>query len=874
MTFFVQRILALALAVLVLLPLLTASAQTARTPPVMRLGDAVRPVAYDLALTVDPAQPNYTGRVEIEVDLTRALDFFWINGATLDVRSAVLTLAGQRYEARATSAGEHFIGLDFGRSIPAGRGRLTLAFAGRFSTNETRGLFRQQEQGEWYAFTQFESTHARRAFPCFDEPQWKTPWNVTLTVRREHVAVSNAPMLSERPAEGGMKQVRFATTLPLPTYLVALGVGPFDVVDGGTAGLNKTALRYIVPKGRAAEARYAVQTTGRLLELLENYFGRPYPYEKLDSMVIPITVAFGAMENPGLITYRSGVLLARPGMDDERFQQRYAAIAAHEIAHQWFGDLVTMNWWDDVWLNESFATWMSRKIVWQFNPAWEPFEWREHERRSAFETDRLASTRQVRQPVETRDDLADAFDRITYDKGGAVLSMFEAWLGETPFRDGVRRYLKRHEFGNASAEDFFAALAEADPQIVPGFTSFVQQPGLPVIDFELDCTGRQPAVTVRQQRFLPARAQAPAQRWVMPVCLRYEGGDAPACAMLREREQQIVLPNAAHCPAWLLPNPAGNGYFLSRLDANTARSLASIPLKEPEAIALVTEQAMLVASGAQPVATLLNLARPLARDPRPEVAAAAARAVRELHPALFDAAGRAALAAWVRENFGARAAQLGWLPRAEDSDAVRKLRAEVLPLVTVVGENAALKVQARSLAQSWLAGKRSTIGGMHLALLRTAAHDADAPLVDAYIAAVQEATDSATRIDVYQALGWVRNPALLRRGFEHALSDKVDAREGRELYDAASEDAENAQPLFAFVRERYDALAARLPEESISRMPRWHAHLCSREDAAALQSVYGGARSRLPGTTRNLAQAVETAEICAKARALNAGAVH
>ncbi|MBC5765504.1 M1 family metallopeptidase [Ramlibacter albus] len=868
---FIQRLARGALLLLAFAAVFPAQAQAPRTPPVMRLGDAVKPLAYDLALTVDPAHAGFSGRVEIDVDVRQATDFFWMNANRVDVRSAVLTAGGQRYDAKATLApGDQFAGMQFARAVPAGRAKLAIEFAGRFSTNETRGVFKQQDQGEWYAFTQFESTNARRVFPCFDEPHWKTPWAVTLTVRREHVAVANAPMLSEREVEGGMKQVRFATTQPLPTYLVAFGVGPFDVVDGGVAGTKKTPLRYIVPKGRGADVKYPVQSTPRLLELLEAYFGGPYPYDKLDSLAIPVTVSFGAMENPGLITYRMGLLVSKEGLRDERYQQAYAGVAAHEIAHQWFGDLVTPAWWDDIWLNESFATWMASKIAQQFNPAWEPFQWRERQRMSAFNTDRLSSSRQIRQPVHTRDDLANAFDRITYEKGGAVLNMFEARLGETAFRDGVRRYLKRHEWGNATAEDFFKALGEADPALVPAFTSFIVQPGLPMVDFHLDCTGPQPAVVLRQARFLPA-SQAPSeQSWTIPACVRVEGVDKPVCTTLRERQQRVALPEAKHCPAWLLPNPAGTGYFLSRLDAPLAKALGSVPLSEQEAIALLAEQSILVTSAAQPVQRLLEVAAPLARDARPEVATAAANAIWELNPAAFNEGTRRDIAAWVRANFGARAAQLGWVPNDNDTDAVRKMRGAIVPLVARIGGDPALRAQARKLAIDWLAGDRRTLAGGFRAVLRTAAQDADAALFDTFVATAQRSTESTVRFEIYKVMGGIKDAALLRRAFDYALSDKADVREAMEIYETAGDDADNAPAVLAYFRERWDLLAARMPEEARGRLPRRHMHLCSAPERDSVAQFYTGPRAAVPGLQRNLAQALETIDICVKARALNA----
>ncbi|MCG2595346.1 M1 family metallopeptidase [Ramlibacter sp. XY19] len=849
--------------VLALVLLVTTGLAFARnsTPPAMRLGDGVKPLAYELALKIDPRKEQFEGRVEIDIEVAQARDFFWINGTKLTVDSVVLTSGGRRFQGKARIPDDYFIGLQFDRPVPAGRARLAIAFKGRMSNDETRGLFRQQDLGNWYAFTQFETDHARRAFPSFDEPHWKTPWTVTLTVPAGDTAVANAPAVGEQPAGKGWKQVRFAPTQPLPSYLVALGVGPFDIVDGGKAGMKQTPLRYIVPKGRAAQTRYAVKTTPRLVELLENYFGMPYPFDKLDSMVIPITTNFGAMENPGLITYRSGLLLATPDREDERFKKAYAGVGAHEIAHQWFGDLVTMKWWDDIWLNESFATWMARKAVLQFEPSWEPHGQRAEERQSAFAADRLATARSVSRPVETRNDLAGAFSRITYQKGGSILYMYESVLGEARFQEGVRRYLKRHAWGNASADDFFAALADGDAQLASGMAGFVQQPGVPLVDVAVACSNGEATATLRQQRFVPAGAAAGSGRWAIPVCLRAEGATQPACTVLREQQQAFALPKAGQCPAWVLPNPGGTGYYLARMDAPSLQKLARAPLSPPEAIGLLGEQVTLAHSGALPLPALLELAGAMAHDPRPEVATAAAYAVADLHPALF--AGReAAHAAWIRENFGPLAARLGWVPQRDEPDAVRSLRSVVLPLVADLGDDQQLRAQAKPLAQAWLAGDRERLGAFGKRVLVLAARDADEKLFDSYLAAVRAAQDSRTRLDILYALGGVRAPALQQRAFQLPLADPLDVRETLEVYDAAGDDPRTARAMFEFVRANDAALAKRLPEEIRARMPRWHEHLCSAADRDALKAFSVGDKLKLPGASYTLAQTLEAVELC------------
>jgi alanyl aminopeptidase len=526
-----------------------------------------------------------------------------------------------------------------------------------------------------------------------------------------------------------------------------------------------------------------------------------------------------------------------------------------------------MKWWDDVWLNESFATWMERKIVARFNPQWEADSERQHERYEAFDADRLASARQVRQPVDTKADLTTAFDGITYDKGGAVLSMFEDWLGESRFRDGVRAYLGAHANGNATAPEFFAAIAQHDPQVARAFSSFVTQPGLPLVDFELDCTGAQPAVVLRQRRFVPAApGSRQPQTWLIPVCVRHDGADQPVCTMLTGSTQRLALPKASQCPAWIAPNPGGSGYYLWHLDDRSQRALPDAKLKANESISLMVDESVLTRAGALPLPRMLEFAARLAASQQPEVAMAAAAAVADANLAMLDDTGRAALASWVREHFDERATRLGWLPRPGESDATRKLRAELLPLAADLGADAALRAQARELALAWLGGDRERIGSAYRGVLKTAARFADERTLDAFLDAAAKSPDPATRTEIYRALGHVRDPALRLRAFDHALMQAADPREGESVFESAAYEADSADALLAFVRERFATFAARLPEQSQVAMPRWHQSLCSAEASDALQALYG--RSKVAGVAPNLEQAREMIAICVRGRAL------
>jgi cytosol alanyl aminopeptidase len=835
--------------------------------PVLRLGDAVRPLAYDLTLNLVPSASGFAGRVEIDIELTKVQDGFWMNATRLQISQAVLTAADKSYVAKIVPGDDDVIGLQFAENLPRGKGRLSIAYTGEFSTVETRGLFRQQDQGEWYGFSQFEALNARRAIPSFDEPHWKTPWTVALEVRRDHVAVSNAQAVSEENFGNDMKRVRFAPTPPLPSYLVAVGVGPFDVVDGGVAGKNRVPLRYITPKGRGNEARYAAEVTPRMIELLEDYFGQPYPYTKLDSMAIPITVNFGAMENPGLITYRSSMMLSQPTREDENFRQRYVSIGSHEIAHQWFGDLVTMAWWNDLWLNESFATWMARKNVKRFNPEWDSHSRSAYERHKAIEADRLMASRKIRQPIEVREDVENAFDSITYDKGGAVLTMFETWLGEEGFRDGVRRYLERHAFGNATAEQFFNALADADPSLARGFASFVEQPGVPLVSMRLDCASG-PTLYLTQERFLPAAKQeGKAQSWIAPVCMRIDGqaSDKPFCTVMRNKTEKVQLP-VKSCPAWILPNPQGAGYFLTSLEGAKAERLAKVSMKPSEAVSMLSDMGLLVNSGSFPADVMMDLLASFAADPRPEVAKEAAEVATDLYSTLTRDQDRQRYAAWVRTQFGKRAVELGWLGRPGDSDAVRRLRIALLPLVTEIGEDAALREQARQLAMGWLRGDGLEVGGMYRQIIRSAAFNGDAELFRLLAQGVARSKDSEARNEMYKALGSFRAPVLRQRAFELVLSDKLDPREASTILLQAGESAENAPALQQFLGEKLDTLLPRLPEEMMSRIPRWGANLCAAADRERYAQTFGPRVKTHPVSARSYAQTLETIDICIAGR--------
>ncbi len=354
--------------------ILAATGFAAKTPeaPTLRLPDGVAPIRYAIDLTVVPDRDRFQGSAEIQVEIRQPQSLIWLNAEKLEISGATWSSAGHTVTATLAPGGDNFAGFRFPEPIE-GSGTLRINYEGHISRKSSAGIFQMKDGERWYVYSQFEPTDARRAFPCFDEPSFKVPWQLTLHVPQNDMALANTPELSENAEANGMKVVEFAVTKPLPSYLIALAVGPFDAVSAGKVG--KTPLRIITPKGRGAEARFAAESIPQLLKLLEKYFGTPYPYEKLDSIVMPISNF--AMENAGLITYGQSLLLAKPGSDTIGRQRECAIVTAHEMAHQWFGDLVTPAWWNDIWLNEAFATWMENKITGEWKPSgtWRSRRW-------------------------------------------------------------------------------------------------------------------------------------------------------------------------------------------------------------------------------------------------------------------------------------------------------------------------------------------------------------------------------------------------------------------------------------------------------------------------------------------------------------------
>jgi alanyl aminopeptidase len=838
------------------------------TPPALRLDGSVVPSEYAIELTLDPARPDFRGVASIAVTLKSETRQIWLHGKRLEVTSATVTGAsGKPVTATVAPSGE-LLGLTLAEPVGPGLATLRFEYAGQMPTTEQEGVFRQSEGGHTYIFTQFEATGARLAFPSFDEPSFKVPWQLTLHVPDGMVALSNTPVEKESTT-GNLRSIVFKRTRPMPSYLVAFTVGPFDMIDLGRAGRNKTPMRIAVLKGRASEARYARKVTGQLLAALEKYFDIPYPYEKLDSVVVPTFL--GAMENVGLVTYSARAILAKPNEETPAFKEGYASIAAHELAHHWFGDLVTMVWWDDIWLNESFATFMADRVVDDWQPSWGVQVSRIKGAQGAFATDSLVTARKVHNPIREHNDIVGAFDAISYQKGGALLDMFEAWMGRPSFQKAIHRYLTEHAWGNATSRDFIAALAaESKPEIASAFEGFIEQGGIPLVSLALECAaGKPPELALGQERFLPVGSKgSAAQTWSVPMCVGFPRGAKTAvqCFLMNGAKARVAL-DTEECPPWIDGNAGGHGYYRVSYAGDLGQKLFDQgDLDTAGRVAALFNTRAMVDAGHGKMSDLLAVIPSVAKDRDPEIVGTALELAVSVDPFVGDAE-RDGYNRFLARSFAGPARAIGWRPRRGESVQVSKLRPQLLGLVAMHGADPALVAAARKLAQSFMANPRSLdplLGGVVLA---TAVRSGDARLFDRLEAAFNKTEDHNFRAALLAGMVMSRDPVQRDRTIAHLSSGKLTLEELATLAFIGISDPSTREPVWDHVIKNMDQVLAALPFLVRPALAQLGTAFCDAEHRKIVDTVFRAKLEKLPGGQKQLDEVLEKMDLCIARRA-------
>jgi len=788
------------------------------TPPALRLPASVRPVRGRLDLTIVPSRETFTGTATYDLAVSESVETLWIHATGLKLQRVELATGGASQPATVVPGNEDVVGLRFAKPVAPGSARLTLAWEGPLDATRSQGLYRVKEGDDWYAYSFFEPIDARRAFPCFDEPGFKIPWTLVLHVPQDQVGLANAPAMEETPEPGGMKRIAFAESRPLPSYLVALVVGPFDVIPAGTAGHHGTPLRFVVPKGRGAETRYAAEATPRLVGLLEDFFGMPYPFGKLDVAVVPRY--WGTMEHPGLVALGQPLTLIKPAEETPARKEFYSTIAVHELGHYWFGDVVTMAWWDDTWLNEGMTTWIDAKMMEAFEPSWRVPANRLQLIANAMTADALPSAKRVRQPVATKDNIENAFDNnLTYFKGNALMTMVERWLGPDRFRDIVRSYVQRHQWSNATSADWLQAIQEgAGGPARSVFETFIGQPGVPVLTARCVQTPGGWSLELTQARFLPAGAEAGTPAiWTIPVGIRTDRSAEPFYALLTEKSATFPIPGGQR-PSWILLNAGGSGYYRVAYETGQLAALVQASpsaLTAQERFRLLDDAKAMGEAGTLDLASTMRLAGQAAQDPdRLMVAQSLALAGRI--PAGFLAAGdRRRLAAYVQATWGARARALGWAPRSGEDVETRRLRALLVPRVASQGLDPRLSAEARVLAGRWLKTREGMDPDLVAPVLAVAAHTSGRSFFDQLVTQAGRTQDRQERARFMAGLGGFRSPTLASAALDLMLRDGFDLRESVLILDGVLADPGTRPLAWAWLQRHFDQLAPQFRSDDL-----------------------------------------------------------
>ncbi len=773
-----------------------------------RLPLDVRPRRYEAILSVHLEAKSFSGTERIELTAAEPVSELVLHAAELDLTRAALHAGGRVLEATSVTqaAASETVILRFAEPVPRGVATLELAWTGRMTAG-LRGLY---PAGGGLAATQFEAADARRVFPSFDEPGFKASWRLAVEAPAGAVVLSNgAPERVEEIGEG-RKRVAFAETPPLPTYLVALVVGPIE--SHPEVMVRGVPVRTWASPEKLPLTGFGQDVAVEVLPRLEDYFGVPYAFGKVDQVGLPEFEA-GAMENAGLVTYREVALLLDPQTASLAQKKRVAEVVTHELAHQWFGNWVTMTWWDDLWLNEAFATWMSYKIVDAWNPAWRVWLDFDQGKAAAMHLDALRSTHPIHAEIRDVNAAGEAFDLITYEKGGAVLRMVEGYLGEERFRDGIRRYMRRHAKGNAVADDLWAALSEASGEpVLELANAWIGKPGFPLVRVARE--GRR--LTLEQRRFFSeaSAGEGDDTLWPVPLVLRHGDGErmTEQRILLRERRAEVELSGDGE-PALVCANAGATGFYRVAYDVASLEALGRhvARLAPAERIQLLSDEWALVRSGEREIGAFLDLVTRFGAEKDHAVLDELVARLSAIDHRLLLDGDRLRFAALVATLFGPRLAELGWDPAPAEPDVARLRRAAAVRALGLVARSAGVVREATARLDRWTAGDRAALEpNLHDPAVAMAARSGDAARFEGFRALFAKETDPAFRRRYLLALASFEEPALAARGIELAFGDEVPLQDVASFVGALLANRTARGPFWVRLRADWDRLHDRV----------------------------------------------------------------
>ena len=792
--------LAAAFACLMIAPIRSAHAQ--------RLPQTVIPEHYDLKLTPDLKAATFTGVEQIDVELKEPSTTITLNSAEIEFQSVTVKAGGHEQTATVTSDTEkEQTTFTVPQQIPAGKATIAIRYTGILN-DKLRGFYLSKTAKRNYAVTQFESTDARRAYPSFDEPAFKATYDVTLVVDKGDTVISNSLIKSDTPGPGGDKHtIAFDSTPKMSTYLVAFLVGDFQCTGDEQDGVK---IRVCSTPDKVELTHYGVTVAKYVLHYYNDYFGIPYPLKKLDLIGLPDFEA-GAMENFGAITYRESELLIDSKSASIGAKKNVAEVIAHEMAHQWFGDLVTMQWWNNVWLNEGFATWMENKPVAAMHPEWNIDQDVVAGEDNTLNLDAQPTTRPIKAKADTREEIEQMFDGISYGKASDVLLMVENYLGEETFRKGVHAYLAAHLYGNATAEDFWNTQTETSHKPVDKImSSLVEQPGEPILTFEHPEQGK---VSVSQKRFyLSPKSEADAaQKWTVPVCFRTATG-GESCELLTPAETSLRAPSND----LFIANATGKGYYRTAYPADVYQNLVAhveTGLKPAERINLIGGEWAQVRANKATVGDYMNLVSAVKADPSAAVVDAALGGVDPIYNRIASTKEeRAGVAAWLRVTLSPEYAKLP-PPSENDTPNTRELRARLFGVLGYFAKDPAVIAQAKEIAAKYMSDPSSGDATLGQTALAIAARNGDAELFDKLQKFYETSANPELQEGALRLLAQFENPELATRALDYALTSKVRSQDAAIQFAIAMQIAPTRDLAWKFIQDHWDAIHALLTPE-------------------------------------------------------------
>ncbi|MFN2476052.1 MAG: M1 family metallopeptidase [Chthoniobacterales bacterium] len=769
------------------LPAADAPSSAPRAKVTTQLPTTVRPTHYAISVVPDAANLRFAGTVAVDVDVLEATDTITVNAADLAFQSVAVADAQQKaLQGKVTvDASKETATFAFPSKLPAGPHVLTVNYTGIISTHAT-GLFAldyDAPEGRKRAlYTQFEAADARRFFPSWDEPNFRTPYDLRVTILSGQSAVSNMPEAAREEKPDGNVEVRFATTPPMSSYLLFLGVGEFDRITKDAAG---TQVGVVAKKGDGEKGRFALDGAAQILPYYNDYFGERFPLPKLDNVAGPgSSQFFGAMENWGAIFSFESILLNDPSITSESKLQSIFSVAAHEMAHQWFGDLVTMAWWNDLWLNEGFASWMSTKATNALHPEWEPLLGRIGGRESAMALDSVSTTHPIVQTVATVEQISQAFDSITYRKGEAVITMLEDYVGEEVWRQGVRDYIATYRLKNTLTDNLWEKVEHAAGKPVTAIAhDFTLQPGVPMIRVEAtECRDGNTNVTLRQEEFSREDPNKAPGKWRVPVIASTVAGNEVR-TLITGGTGTISVPGCEP----LIVNSGQTGYYRTLYPPALFERLKGVypQLKPVDQLGLLADNWALGLAGYEPAPAALDLLDAIPADANTKLWAQAAALLDDLFErARGDAHARETIGRYASAKLRPVLDRLGWEARAGEKPNDAVLRSEVIAALGKFGDPAVVAEANRRYTTGDASAKS---GPLRTTIIGVVAAHTDAALWERLHNEARAETKPLVRTQLYRSLGVAEDEALARQALALSLTDEAGVTNNSQIVSAVAE---------------------------------------------------------------------------------------